>query len=86
VGKPARRFFEGALADAGVPTADAVMVGGDLESDIGGALAAGLAGVLVRTGKYRRAVVLASGIEPTATVDSSADVPAVVGALRSPRR
>jgi phospholysine phosphohistidine inorganic pyrophosphate phosphatase len=86
VGKPARSFFEGALADAGVPAADAVMVGDDVESDIGGALVAGLAGVLVRTGKYRRDVVLASGIEPTATVDSIADVPAVVSVLGSPPR
>ena len=29
------------------------MVGDDVETDIGGALAAGLAGILVRTGKYR---------------------------------
>ena len=58
------------------PTPDqAVMVGDDIESDIGGALGAGLAGVLVRTGKYRSDAVLASGIEPTATVDSIADVP-----------
>ena len=31
----------------------AVMVGDDIESDIGGALSAGLAAILVRTGKYR---------------------------------
>ena len=29
------------------------MVGDDVESDVGGALSAGLSGVLVRTGKYR---------------------------------
>jgi ribonucleotide monophosphatase NagD (HAD superfamily) len=29
------------------------MVGDDAEADVGGALAAGLMGVLVRTGKYR---------------------------------
>ena len=51
------------------------MVGDDIESDIGGALGAGLAAVLVRTGKYRSDAVLASGIKPTATVDSIADVP-----------
>jgi ribonucleotide monophosphatase NagD (HAD superfamily) len=36
---------------------------------------AGLAGILVRTGKYREDLVLKSGIEPTATVDSIAEVP-----------
>lgn len=57
----------------------AVMVGDDIESDIGGALAAGLRAVLVRTGKYRSDVVAASGIEPTALVDTIAEVPALVG-------
>ena len=56
------------------------MVGDDVESDVGGALRAGLAGVLVRTGKYRPEAVAASGVEPTATVDSIADVPALLGA------
>jgi HAD superfamily hydrolase (TIGR01458 family) len=80
VGKPAPAFFEQALADAGAAAADAVMVGDDVESDIGGALSAGLAGILVRTGKYREDVVMASGVEPSATVDSIAEVPALVGA------
>jgi HAD superfamily hydrolase (TIGR01458 family) len=80
VGKPASAFFEQALADAGAAAADAVMVGDDVESDIGGALSAGLAGILVRTGKYREDVVMASGVEPSATVDSIAEVPALVGA------
>lgn len=80
VGKPAPAFFAQALADAGALAEEAAMVGDDIESDVGGALNAGLAGILVRTGKYRRDVVAASGIEPTATVDSIADVPALVGA------
>lgn len=80
VGKPAMAFFKQALADASGDAGDAVMVGDDVESDVGGALEAGLAGILVRTGKYREDVVRASGIVPTATVDSIADVPALVGA------
>ena len=52
----------------------AVMVGDDIESDIGGALDAGLR-ALVRTRKYRPDVAAASGIEPTAVVASIADVP-----------
>jgi HAD superfamily hydrolase (TIGR01458 family) len=79
VGKPARGFFDGVLRDLGVDAAAAAMVGDDVESDIGGALRAGLAAVLVRTGKYRDDAVRASGIEPTATVDSIADVPALLG-------
>ena len=56
------------------------MVGDDVESDVAGAMNEGLAGVLVRTGKYREEFVRESGIEPTATVDSIADVPELVGA------
>jgi HAD superfamily hydrolase (TIGR01458 family) len=79
VGKPARGFFEQVLADLGVAAGEAAMVGDDIESDIGGALRAGLAGILVRTGKYREDRVRDSGIEPTATVGSIADVPALFG-------
>jgi HAD superfamily hydrolase (TIGR01458 family) len=80
VGKPAPAFFATVLAGLGERPANAVMVGDDVESDVGGALRAGLAGVLVRTGKYRPEAVSASGVEPTATVDSIADVPALLGA------
>jgi ribonucleotide monophosphatase NagD (HAD superfamily) len=78
VGKPAPAFFAAVLAGLGVRPADVVMVGDDVESDVGGAMRAGLAGVLVRTGKYRPEAVAASGIKPTATVDSVADVPTLL--------
>lgn len=82
VGKPAPAFFQLALAELSLEAGVAAMVGDDVESDIGGALDAGLRAVLVRTGKYREDVARASGIEPTAVVDSIADVPALLG-LRS---
>lgn len=78
VGKPAPAFFALVLDALGVEAAEAAMVGDDVESDIGGALDAGLSAVLVRTGKYRQDFAAASGIEPTATVDSIADVPALL--------
>jgi HAD superfamily hydrolase (TIGR01458 family) len=80
VGKPAAGFFEATLASAGASGAEAAMVGDDIESDIGGALRAGLAAVLVRTGKYREDAVEASAIQPTATIDSIADLPGLLGA------
>jgi HAD superfamily hydrolase (TIGR01458 family) len=79
VGKPARGFFDVALADLEVEPARAAMVGDDVETDVGGALDAGLSGILVRTGKYREDAVRASGIEPTATVAAIGDVPALLG-------
>ena len=60
-----------------------LMVGDDVESDVGGALAAGLAGVLVRTGKFREDALRDSGVEPTAVAASIADVPALLGRLRA---
>jgi ribonucleotide monophosphatase NagD (HAD superfamily) len=77
VGKPARGFIQTILDDIPMEPGHAAMVGDDVESDVGGALRAGLAGILVRTGKYREDAVRAAGIEPTAIVDSIADVPAL---------
>ncbi|MFD1156420.1 TIGR01458 family HAD-type hydrolase [Roseovarius aestuarii] len=55
LGKPARGFFEAALASMGVDAAEAVIIGDDAEADVAGALSAGLGrAVLVRTGKYSK--------------------------------
>ena len=78
VGKPAHAFFAEVLADLEATAAATAMVGDDIESDIGGALDAGLAAILVRTGKYRERQVRESGIEPTSVVDSIADVPSLL--------
>jgi HAD superfamily hydrolase (TIGR01458 family) len=82
VGKPAQAFFMAALADLDAPPSRAVMVGDDIEADVGGAMACGLSAILVRTGKYRKELVDASGVQPSAVVDSIADVPALVRQLR----
>ena len=65
-------------AEAARAAGGKAMVGDDIESDIGGALGAGLAAVLVRTGRCREDRVRDSGIEPTATIDSIADLPALL--------
>jgi phospholysine phosphohistidine inorganic pyrophosphate phosphatase len=78
VGKPAREFFLSAMADMGLERA--VMVGDDAEADVGGAMAAGLPGVLVRTGKYREDPVMAR-VTPTAIVDSIKDVPTLLARI-----
>ena len=83
VGKPSKDFFATILAGVPAEAADAAMVGDDVESDVGGALGAGLAGILVRTGKYREDALRASRVEPTAVVDSIADVPALLAGGRA---
>lgn len=71
-GKPAADFFAAAVASLGCAREAAVMVGDDAESDVAGALAAGLHGVLVRTGKYRDGDEDAIDPAPSAVVDDLA--------------
>ena len=54
VGKPEESFFRLALEDMGLEPQEVAMVGDDAETDVAGGQAAGLKGILVRTGKYRR--------------------------------
>ena len=72
-GKPAKAFFRGALQDLGVRPSEAVMIGDDLPNDIGGAEAAGLAGVLVRTGKFRPEDEHDDEVHPEAVCDDFAE-------------
>lgn len=53
VGKPEPAFFHSALQDLGCSPSQAVMIGDDARDDVCGAMNAGLAGILVKTGKYR---------------------------------
>ena len=53
LGKPAPAFFRAAIRDLDCPADEVVMVGDDVEADVNGACAAGLQGILVKTGKYR---------------------------------
>ena len=81
VGKPSAAYFEAALASLGARAEEAVMVGDDVESDVGGAKAIGMRGVLVRTGKFREETLAAADPQPDAVVDSIAALPATLGAL-----
>lgn len=74
VGKPSPSFFELALRDMGADPAHTVMIGDDIRTDVGGAQAAGIRGILVRTGKYREETVAASGIIPHRILDSIAGI------------
>jgi HAD superfamily hydrolase (TIGR01458 family) len=76
VGKPNRAYFDAALAGLGAEAEEAWMVGDDVEADIGGAKAAGLKGVLVRTGKFREETLAGADPQPDGVIDSLADLPA----------
>ena len=74
VGKPAAAFFDAATRLLGLPRSAVLMVGDDVASDVGGAIEAGMRGVLVKTGKFRP-VDLTRGVEVHAVIDSVADLP-----------
>ena len=73
LGKPSPEFFTAPLEALGREPATALVVGDDLEADIGGGSAVGAATVLVRTGKGDPPS--GAGVEPDAVIDSIADLP-----------
>jgi HAD superfamily hydrolase (TIGR01458 family) len=82
IGKPSQRFFHLATGDLGLQPEEVLIVGDDIENDVGGGQAAGLQGVLVRTGKYRDEIAANSEITPDAIVDSVAELPALLSSGR----
>ena len=74
MGKPAQAFFDAAVHKLGTAPSDTVMIGDDIRGDVGGAQAAGIRGLLVRTGKFRPRD-LKGDVEPDAVLDSVADLP-----------
>jgi phospholysine phosphohistidine inorganic pyrophosphate phosphatase len=77
VGKPSREFFRLAAASMGLGPEHLTVIGDDVETDVGGAQAAGMRGVLVRTGKYRPDVLAGSGVRPDGVVDTLAEAVAL---------
>ncbi|MFQ5954864.1 MAG: TIGR01458 family HAD-type hydrolase [Kiloniellales bacterium] len=75
LGKPSPDFLRAAVSSLGCAPAQAVMIGDDVEADVGGAMAIGVLGVLVRTGKYRTGDEARIDPPPSAVVD---DLPAAV--------
>ena len=75
VGKPTQTFFELASHSFGCKPEELVMVGDDLISDIKGAQQMGMHAVLVQTGKYRKALVDGSSIQPDGCISSIKELP-----------
>jgi HAD superfamily hydrolase (TIGR01458 family) len=81
LGKPSPSFFSQAVESLGCAAGDVVMIGDDAEADVGGAMAAGLKGVLVRTGKYRQGQETLLAVPPNLV---AADLEAAVDRLFDP--
>lgn len=74
LGKPSAQFFHAAAGQLALPPEAVLMMGDDIHADIGGAQAAGLAGALVKTGKFRPAD-LEGPVKPDVVLASIADLP-----------
>ncbi len=79
IGKPSPDFFNIALDDMALRPDEVVMIGDDIDADVGGGQQAGLKGVLVKTGKYRQGYVEASIVKPDFITDSVVDLPELLG-------
>lgn len=78
IGKPARSFFDSAVTALGVAPSEAAMVGDDLKNDVLAAQDAGLAGILVLTGKSRDEDLQRAIDRPAAVIDSIVDLPSLL--------
>lgn len=84
VGKPAPEGFLAAARRLGVDPEEMYMVGDDLNNDVLAAQIVGMAGVLVRTGKFRQDTLTRwaedeYAMQPSHVIDSVADLPRLLG-------
>jgi len=75
VGKPSQHFFTHAVEDMGLTSDQVVMVGDDIEADIGGAFDTGISTIQVRTGKFQLSDERSSLPQPVLRIGSIADLP-----------
>ncbi len=79
IGKPSPDFFQIALDDMGLNPDEVVIIGDDIDADVGGGQQAGLKGILVKTGKYRQSYAETSTVKPDLLIDSIKDLPSAMG-------
>ena len=78
MGKPSESFFSQALDDMQLSRDEVAMIGDDLFTDIAGAQQAGMAGILVKTGKFRQEILQASVVKPDRILNSIADIDTIL--------
>ena len=77
-GKPSPTFFHEAVEMMGTPIERTAMVGDDIVNDVLGAQAAGLVGILARTGKFLPADLERASSQPDRVIASIADLPGLL--------
>lgn len=74
IGKPSKEFFTQAARSMNLLPTELIMIGDDIESDIGGAQRAGMKGILSLTGKYRKELAERSTVTPDAEIESLTEI------------
>ncbi len=74
MGKPSKAFYHMALEQMKLSADQVLMIGDDIDSDIGGAQEVGIKAILVKTGKYNSDYVKSRKIHPFMTISSIADI------------
>jgi len=64
IGKPSSSFFDAALHSIDLSKNEVIMIGDDIDGDIGGAQGFGIKAYLVKTGKYNESYMSGSAIKP----------------------
>lgn len=77
-GKPSPECFRASLSLLDLPPGRTAMVGDDLRNDVLAAQGVGLAGVLVRTGKFSEKDLQSASGAPDVVIDSVADLPGLL--------
>jgi HAD superfamily hydrolase (TIGR01458 family) len=75
LGKPSALLFDAVAEEAGVSRDAIAMIGDDAEFDVAASVALGMAGVLVRTGKFRAGDETRFSPRPTEVLDTVAELP-----------
>jgi len=73
-GKPSKEYFFHALNKINLSIDEALVIGDDPESDVQGAINAGIKGILVKTGKGQYFESTKSDIEPFLVIDSFSSI------------
>jgi HAD superfamily hydrolase (TIGR01458 family) len=74
IGKPSPQFFGIALQSMKMNPAEVVMIGDDVTSDTGGAMRAGLHGILVKTGKFSDDTLRNADLQPDFVIESISSI------------
>jgi HAD superfamily hydrolase (TIGR01458 family) len=78
MGKPSPGFFGMALGDMQLQPDEVVMIGDDVVSDTGGAMKAGMKGILVKTGKFSQAALIGADPGPSMIIGSIAEIDTIL--------